>query len=155
LYIIYEYLVLNSEKTKKNNLQSALNSTESKLQKVENLEFEEKQTNNHHEDNEDNGSNEQFNKNKIENPYKFDIPKTVNPFGIDMPYNKKLKQVQKYYKFNNKPYYKLGKSWRPDYTYDWCGAKGQQPIDSLQYNDLSFLDNKNYNITPNKYFLKN
>jgi hypothetical protein len=142
LYIIYGYLVLNNEKLRKKN-------SVSKLPKTENLEFEDKET-----DNEENQSiNEQFN--KIESPYEFTIPKTVNPFGIDIPYNEKLKQVQKYYKFNNKPYYKLGKSWRSDYTYDWCGAKGQQPIDALQYNDLSFIDKKNYTITPNKYFLKN
>lgn len=151
LYIIYGYIVLNSEKRKKTNLSVSKSeeSVESKTQKIENLEFEEKETGNV-----GNGeSNEQFN--KIESPYEFTIPKTVNPFGLDMPYNKKLKQVQKYYKFNNKPYYKLGKSWRPDYTYDWCGAKGQQPIDTLQYNDLSFIDKKHYDIIPNKYFLKN
>lgn len=151
LYIIYGFLVLNSKKAKpspspSSSSSSSSSSSLSNIQK-ENLEFEEKEVN------EGENSDEKFN--GINSPYEFDIPKTINPFGVDMPYNKKLKEVQKYYKFNNKPYYKLGKSWRSDYTYDWCGAKGQQPIDALQYNDMSFMDRKDYVITPNKYFLKN
>ena len=154
LYLVYGFLVLNSEKRKKN--KSKVDSKENNSVKTtENLEFEEKspEENGANGGNVENGNKEQFN--GIDTPYEFPIPKTVNPFGEDKPYNEKLKEVQKYYKFNNKPYYKLGKSWRKDYTYDWCGAKGQQPIDAIQYNDLSFMDKKQYKVIPNKYFLKN
>ena len=97
LYLVYGFLVLNSEKRKKN--KSKVDSKENNSVKTtENLEFEEKspEENGGNGGNVENGNKEQFN--GIDTPYEFPIPKTVNPFGEDKPYNEKLKEVQKYYK---------------------------------------------------------